>query len=282
MKKSVLIIDDEKITCEHLRRIFQNNMYEALSAFSGEEGLAILAGRGVSLVVVDLKMPGMDGLTFLREAKLLYPEIPIVVMTAHGTIETAVEAMKCGAGDFITKPFSSDEIAIVAERAIEREDLKSEVGRLRKEVIKEYSFENIISKDKKMLELFDLIKTVAETDSTVFIYGETGTGKELIAKAIHYNSLRRQGRFVSVNCGAISETLLESELFGHEKGAFTGALRRKEGRFELAEGGTLFLDEIGNISEHMQIKLLRVLQEKEFERVGGTETIRTDARIVSA
>jgi len=253
-----------------------------VTAHTGEDGLDILADREVNLVVVDLKMPGMDGLSVLKEVKLKYADLPTVVMTAHGTIETAVRAMKLGASDYLTKPFSSEEILIVAERAIEREALKSEVAQLREEILKEYSFDRIISKDKKMLEIFELIKAVAATDATVLIYGETGTGKELIASALHYNSPRRNKRFVSINCGAISETLLESELFGHEKGSFTGAIRQKRGRFEVAHDGTLFLDEIGNISEAMQIKLLRVLEEREFERVGGTDSIKVDVRIIAA
>ncbi len=282
MAHSVLIIDDERVTCDHLCRIFQGSGYETLTANRGEDGLVILEDRDVSLTIVDLKMPGMDGLSVLREAKLRYPYLPVIVMTAYGTIETAVEAMRSGASDYITKPFSSDEILIVAERAIEREELRSEVGELRREVIREYSFDNIISKNPKMEEIFQLIKTLADTNTTVAVYGETGTGKELVARAIHYNSPRRNKKFVSMNCGAVSESLLESELFGHEKGAFTGAIRRKQGRFELADGGSLFLDEIGNVSESMQVRLLRVLEEKEFERVGGTETIKSDVRIISA
>ena len=282
MVYSVLVVDDERITCDHLCRIFRAKGYETLTANRGEDGLVLLEGRDVNLLVVDLKMPGMDGLSVLREAKLRYPYLPVIVMTAYGTIETAVEAMRSGASDYITKPFSSDEILIVAERAIEREELRSEVGQLRQEVIREYSFDNIISKNHKMEDIFQLIKTLAETDTTVVVYGETGTGKELVARAIHYNSQRKNKRFVSMNCGAVSETLLESELFGHEKGAFTGAVRRKQGRFELADGGSLFLDEIGNVSENMQVRLLRVLEEKQFERVGGTETISSDVRIISA
>lgn len=282
MKHSVLIVDDERITCKHLTRIFGSEGYETETANTGEEGLRIVAEKPVSLIVVDLKMPGMDGLSVLKEVKLKYPELPMVVMTAHGTIETAVKAMKLGASDYLTKPFSSEEIVIVAERAIEREALRSEIAQLRKEILKEYSFDKIISKDKKMHEIFELISAVAATDATVLINGETGTGKELVASALHYNSPRRNKRFVSINCGAITETLLESELFGHEKGAFTGAIRQKRGRFEVAHEGSLLLDEIGNVSEAMQIKLLRVLEEREFERVGGTDSIKVDVRIIAA
>lgn len=227
-------------------------------------------------------MPNLNGLELMAKMKGLGIEVPVVVVTAHGTIEQAVQAMKMGAVNYLTKPVNYDELALVVKNAVQQQDLRQEVKRLRREVSSRYGFENIIGKNEEMQTIFDLIVDVAETDATVMIRGDTGTGKELIARALHFNSLRKNEEFVRISCAALTEILLESELFGHEKGAFTGALKTRIGRFEQADGGTLFFDEIGDIPLSTQSKLLRVLQEKEFERVGGNKTIKTDVRIISA
>jgi len=263
--------------------------HECAVASSGQAGLALVDQRAFDLIVTDYRMEGMDGIEVLKQSKMKAPGTEVLIITAYGTIELAVEAMKLGAVDFITKPFSHDEFKLKIERLLERVQERKELARisdeniyLRDELEEQFNYGEIIGKSRAMQEVYRTIEKVAATDSSVLIYGESGTGKELVARAIHKQSPRKDKPFIRVNCGALVETLLESELFGHEKGAFTGATKRKKGRFELAHQGSIFLDEIGDISPAMQLKLLRVLQEKEFERVGSEETIQVDVRVLAA
>lgn len=280
--KRVLVVDDEESFRHMLSVILAKEGYEVETASNGEEALQKAILSPFDQILCDIRMPQMDGLEFLKEIKKTGIESIIIMMSAYGTIDTAIEAMKLGAYDYISKPFKPDEIILTLRKGEEREQLRRENELLRKEVAKEYSFENIISKNEKMLNIFDVIKKVAQYKSTVLITGESGTGKELVARALHYNSDRSQNPFIPVNCGAIPENLLESELFGHIKGAFTDAIRTKKGLFEEADGGTLFLDEIGELPAPLQVKLLRVLQEGEIRRVGESKSIKIDVRIVTA
>ncbi|SFM65987.1 sigma-54-dependent transcriptional regulator [Thermodesulforhabdus norvegica] len=282
MKPIVLVVDDEKNWLIVLEEILEDEGYEVLTADNAREALQIAMNNDVDVVVTDMKMPEIDGITFLDRLHRAKPDVPIIMMTAYGTVEKAVEAMKKGAFDYICKPFTNEEFLVVVSKALEHFRLVSAKKELQREVEERYRFSNIVGKSPVMKKLFDTIEKIAPSKATVLITGESGTGKELIARAIHYHSPRRDKPFVSVNCGALPETLLESELFGHEKGAFTGAVQRRKGRFELAHEGTLFLDEISEMSPHLQVKLLRVLQEMEFERVGGMETIRVDVRVIAA
>jgi two-component system response regulator AtoC len=252
------------------------------TASNGEEGLKKITLSPFDQILCDIRMPQMDGMEFLREAQKMGVDATIIMMSAYGTIDTAIEAMKLGAYDYISKPFKPDEIILTLKKAEERERLRRENELLRKEVQKEYSFKNIISKNEKMQSIFDVIKKVAPYKSTILITGESGTGKELIARALHYSSDRSQSPFIPINCGAIPENLLETELFGHAKGAFTDAIRTKKGLFEEADGGTLFLDEIGELPIQLQVKLLRVLQDGEIRRVGESKSIQIDVRIITA
>jgi len=278
----VLLIDDEPILLVTVSDALAKGGYTVEMAENGQKGLMMFQEGSFDIVLLDMVMPDMSGMDILREIKGLYPQTIVVMITAHGTIEKAVEAMKLGVHDFIAKPFSLDELILKLQNISSFQCLKEENVYLRQQLEKKYHFGNLIGKSDKMQEIYELIKTVSQTDSTVLIQGESGTGKELVANAIHFNSRRKNDPFIKVSCAALSETILESELFGHEKGAFTGAIQRKLGRFELANKGTLFLDEIGDISPTVQIKLLRVLQEREFERVGGTKTVHVDVRIISA
>jgi DNA-binding NtrC family response regulator len=290
MPKRILIVDDEKVFSGYLDQILTRKGFESKVAHNGEEALAACEQSEFDLILSDIKMPKMNGLELLKRLRERsqqagserLTDIAFVIMTAHGSIETAVEAMKLGASDYITKPFNAQEVLMVIEKVFEQQRLQEENRYLRGEVLGKYNVENILSQSPKMERVFELIANVAVTDSTVLVQGETGTGKELVARAIHYSSKRKRNKFIAINCGALAENLLESELFGHEKGSFTGAIRQKIGKFELADQGTLLLDEIGNVSSQMQIKLLRVLQERQFERVGGTRTIETDVRIIAA
>ncbi|HFB68526.1 MAG TPA: sigma-54-dependent Fis family transcriptional regulator, partial [Calditrichae bacterium] len=282
MKTRILIVDDEIDALDLMEELFQKNGYETFTARNGLEALSHIRQHEPDIMISDLVMPEMDGMALLDVVSKKYPDVAVIMITAHGTIETAVEAMKKGAKDYILKPLRLDEILAKVETISQLKSLIRENQYLREKLAQKYNFDSIIGKNKKMLELFELIKDVAKTSSTVLIRGESGTGKELIAHAIHFNSDRVKKPFVKVNCAVLAENLLESELFGHVKGAFTGAIKDKMGRFELAHGGTIFLDEIGDISPNMQLKLLRVLQEGEFERVGGTETIKVDVRIIAA
>jgi two-component system response regulator AtoC len=282
VKTRILIVDDEVDALDLMEELFLKHGYETFTARNGMEALAIINEQEPDILISDMVMPEMDGIKLLEVIGKKYPDISVIMITAHGTIETAVETMKKGAKDYILKPLRLDEILAKVETISQLKSLMKENLYLREKLSQKYNFNNIIGKNRKMLELFDLIKDIAKTGSTVLINGESGTGKELIANAIHFNSDRIKKPFVKVNCGVLAENLLESELFGHVKGSFTGAIRDKMGRFEIANGGTIFLDEIGDISPNMQLKLLRVLQEGEFERVGGTETIKVDVRIIAA
>jgi two-component system response regulator HydG len=286
----VLIIDDNETIRLGLQHTIKKMGHTALVAASGDEGVATFTGHSrVDFVITDLKMDGMSGVEVLRRIRELDPDVPSMIITAFGTVETAVEAMKLGAFDFLTKPFETEVVRLKVERALElsaarraRRKLQAENEYLQAENAPRYRFADLIGASDKMQHVFKTVQKVAATDSTVFIAGESGTGKELVARAIHEHSRRAKGPFIKVNCGALTETLLESELFGHEKGSFTGAVRQKLGRFELADGGTLFLDEIGDVPASMQVKLLRALQEQEFERVGGESTVKVDVRVISA
>jgi DNA-binding NtrC family response regulator len=278
----ILVVDDEMIVREALSNYLREDGYEAVAVETGEEALKKVEGERWNVLFVDLKMPGMDGLAVLREVKKITSDLPVIIITAYASIDSAVQAMKDGAYDYIVKPFDPEAIALVVEKVVEHQRLVQENILLRERLDQEYKFEEIIGKSHPMQEIFELVKNVAESDASVLITGESGTGKELIARALHANSPRRYNPFITASCGAMTEGLLESELFGHEKGAFTGALYTKKGRFELAEGGTLFLDEIGEISPKTQVDLLRVLDEKGFMRVGGVDQITVNVRILSA
>jgi two-component system response regulator AtoC len=280
--KRVLIVDDEENFRHMLSVILKKEGYDVEAASNGEEALQKVTLSPYDQVLCDIRMPKMDGLDFLNEAKKAGVDSTIIMMSAYGTVDIAIEAIKLGAYDYISKPFKPDEVILTLKKAEERERLRRENELLRKEVKKEYSFENIISKNKQMQKIFEVITKVAQYKSTILITGESGTGKELVARALHYNTDRAQNPFVAVNCGAIPENLLESELFGHAKGAFTDAIRTKKGLFEEADGGTLFLDEIGELPPQLQVKLLRVLQEGEIRRIGESKPIQVDVRIVAA
>ncbi len=281
-KFTVLVVDDE----EPILRVMQANLeregFIVKTATDGQAALGILQSDSVDTIIADYLMPQMNGLELLHRMREMGVDIPMIIVTAYGTIEQAVQAMKMGAFNYLTKPINYDELISIVHKAVEQRALTMEVQRLRQEITSQYGFDQIVGQNEKMQQIFALIQDVAETDATVLIRGETGTGKELIARALHFNSSRKNQPFVRVNCPAITETLLESELFGHEKGAFTGAIKTRIGRFEQADGGTIFLDEVGDLPLSLQSKLLRVLQEKEFERVGGNRTIKVDVRIISA
>jgi len=280
--ETILIVDDEKNYPRILGAVLEEEGFEILTANSGKEALELLEVSDVDLVLTDMKMPSMDGIDLLERIKTREPDLPVIMMTAHGTVDKAVEAMQKGAYSYILKPFDNERLILYVNKAIAMYRVVKENRRLRSAVSSRYSFGNLIGKSKAMQDMFDLIRKVAPTGATVLIQGESGTGKELVAKSIHFNSPRRDKPFVAVNCAALAETLLESELFGHEKGAFTGAVATKKGRFELADGGTLFLDEIGELTPALQVKLLRVLQEKVIERVGGARPIPVDIRVIAA
>ncbi len=280
-RRSILVVDDQESHRDLAHSVLSAAGFLVQTAASGTEALARLRADVFGLVLTDQLMPEMSGLDLMGKVRTFLPDLPVVIVTGHGTIDTAVSAMKAGAADFIQKPFSPEELLLVVRRVLERQDLMEEVRTLRVQVGDQYRFDRIISKSPKMAVVFDMMRNMSDLDTTVLITGETGTGKELAAHAIHMNSNRRGQRFVRINCGALSETLLESELFGHERGAFTGAVQARRGKFEYAAGGMLLLDEIGDISVSMQVKLLRVLQEKEIQRVGGNETIPVDVRILA-
>lgn len=279
---TILIVDDEKNYLVVLEALLGPEGYEIITTDNADNALRLIEESDLDLVITDMKMPGMNGMNLLEDAKRINSDLPIIIMTAYGTIEMAVEAMKKHAYDYIEKPFKNEQLKLTVKKALNNYRLVKENRLLSEALSDKYKFGNIIGKSRPMQEIYDLINKVSQTKTSVLITGASGTGKELIANAIHYNSPRKDKPFISVNCGALTETLLESELFGHEKGAFTGAISMKKGRFELANGGTLFLDEVGEMPPPLQVKLLRVLQEMEFERVGGTKTIDVDVRILSA
>jgi len=283
MKKPfILLIDDDP----SLRRVIEYSLaesgYSVLPAASGEEGLALFQKEPCDAVITDITMPGISGMEVLVKVRKADPNVPVIVITAYGTIESAVSAMKQGAFDYITKPFNRDELRITLERALKMRRLEKENVRLRAEVIDRYRFDAIVGNSEKIREVIALAGRVAPSDATVLVTGESGTGKELLARGIHYSSGRAEGPFVAVNCAAIPENLIESELFGHVKGAFTGAVRDREGKFELADGGTLFLDEIGDLRVDLQAKILRALQERTIDRVGGVKQVDLDVRVIAA
>ncbi|ADY13107.1 sigma-54-dependent transcriptional regulator [Sphaerochaeta globosa] len=285
MKRSILICDDEKNIRSGLAMAMELEGYESVQASDGQEAWEKINKLGVDLVITDLRMPKMSGEDLLKKISGAYPRMPVIILTGHGTIETAVEAMRGGAVDFFTKPVDLDRLSLVVKKALSDTDLYAEHERLKEEVEQlraRNRYDRIIGKSQKMVELMDTVSQVATTKASVLITGESGVGKELVADAIHELSNRSKGPFIKVHCAALTASLLESELFGHEKGSFTGAVKEKKGRFELADGGTIFLDEIGEIDAPTQVKLLRVLQEKQFERVGGEKSITVDVRIVCA
>ena len=279
---NVLIVDDEKRMVSLLKGILEEEGYEVTGAESGQEAIDQLKRGEFDVVLTDLRMSPVDGMAVLKESQKLQPSCEVVIMTAYASADTAVEAMKAGALDYIIKPFKTEELLLLLQRIADNRSLRDENRGLRRALGERYRFDNIISQSKAMNDVLHQAMQVAETSTTVLLRGESGTGKELIARVIHQSSPRREQAMVRVNSSALPDTLLESELFGHEKGAFTGAHTMHRGKFEIANGGTLFLDEIGDISQAMQVKLLRVLQEKEFDRVGGKQTIKTDARVIAA
>lgn len=280
--KHLLLVEDEAPLREAIGEQLADRGYHVVQADSGETALARLSEFAFDVIVTDLRLPGIDGSAVVDAAVERYPEIVAVVVTGYGTVKDAVEAIKRGAWDFVNKPFQIDELLHVLDSALEQRRLKSENAYLRAQLDARYRFEGLIGKSRPMARLFQLLETVAPTSSTILISGETGTGKEIVARAIHHNSPRRMHRFVALNCSAIPETLLEAELFGHVRGAFTGAVGNRQGRLEQAHKGTLFLDEVGTMSGALQMKLLRVLQEREFERVGDSHTTKVDVRVISA
>jgi two-component system response regulator PilR (NtrC family) len=278
----ILVVDDERSMRELLAIVLKREGYDVLLAEDGRSAVSALEREAIDLLISDVRMPDMTGVDVLRAAKVVDREIPGIMITAFASTETAVEALRLGAADYLTKPFDVDELRIVVRNALERRQLRRENALLRRALHKAHRFGDIIGRSGAMLAVFDLIDTIAPTNSTVLVTGESGTGKELVARAIHARSARRERPFVALNCGALTETLLESELFGHVRGAFTGAATTKKGLVELADKGTIFLDEISETSPMMQVKLLRVLQERRFRRVGGTDEIEADIRIVAA
>ena len=280
--ETILIVDDEKHYRLILSEVLQEEGYHSFTAASGMEALDILKSQIIDLVLTDVKMPGMTGIDLLDKIKEINPDLPVIIMTAFGSVEKAVEAMQKGAYTFVLKPFENEALIAHIAKSISMYRIVQENARLRDAIQTRYQFDNIIGKSKPMQKLYEIIRKVAPTNAAVLIEGESGTGKELVAQSIHYNSRRKDFPLVAVNCAAFAESLLESELFGHEKGAFTGATALKKGRFELADKGTLFLDEIGELSMPLQVKLLRVLQEKSIERVGGTTPIPVDFRLIAA
>ncbi len=279
--KRILIVDDELSVRESLKLILQDQ-YKILIANDAKEALVLFERENPNLVLLDIILPEMDGITVLKRIREMDATVPVIMLTATRMVKTAVEAMKLGATDYLSKPFEIEELKLIIEKAITTKDLEQEVKYLRSEITRRYSFKSIIGKSREMQEVYAKIEQIADTRTTVLVTGESGTGKELVARALHYNSTRKERPFIAINCAALPETLIESELFGHERGAFTDAQVRKVGQFELADNGTLFLDEVADLSLATQAKLLRVLQEKEFTRVGGTRTIRVDVRLITA
>ena len=282
MRRNILIIEDDKNTKEGLKKFLEMEKYNVAAFEKGEEAISYLEQNKIDIILSDMRMPGMNGIEILKKSKKISPSTFVIILTAYGTVDNAVEAMKLGAYDYLTKPLNLDKLSIVVQRALSYRKLKEDYELLKQEVNKRYSFENIIGQSKKMKQIFDMISQVAPTRATVLIQGESGTGKELIAKAIHHQSDRKDKNFIAVQCSTLSKGVLESELFGHEKGAFTGAIESRQGRFELANEGTLFLDEISEIPSSVQVKLLRVLEERQIERVGASKTITVDVRIIAA
>jgi len=282
VKPVIIIVDDEKNTREGLKDAFAGGKYKILLADSGKKALELFKKERIDIMLADLKMPGMDGIALMQKVKQINPSTIFIILTAYGTIETAVNAIHQGAYDFITKPVNLDELDILIKRSLSARKMEMENVLLKKQINKRYGFENIIGNSQEMEHIFEIVNQVAPTKAGVLITGESGTGKELVAHAIHINSPRAKAPFIDVHCASLAETLLESELFGHEKGAFTGAVQARTGRFELADHGTLFLDEISEMNIATQVKLLRVLETRRFQRVGGTKNISVDIRMIAA
>ena len=280
--KDILLVDDDRLILETISEVLRRKALGFETATSVEEALSILHDETFRVVLTDVKMPGQDGYSLLRSIKSFHPDTEVVVLTGFGSVEGAVSALKEGAYDYILKPFEREALESVIARALEKSHLVSETKELRKLLMDKYRFHNVITRDERLLKTLDLLETVADSGATIMITGETGTGKELVARSVHFSSNRKTRPFVKVNCSAIPEGLLESELFGHEKGAFTHATARRMGKFEYANGGTIFLDECADIPRGIQVKLLRVFEQKEFERVGSNETIRVDVRVIAA
>jgi len=278
----ILVVDDESIVRESLHDWLDSVGHKVVTAESGEEALRIIKQKKIKIMLADLIMPGMNGIELMKKAREIVPTISTVIITAHGTIQTAITAIREGAYDYVEKPFCPEKVELLIKNLVEHQNLIEENISLRRKIEDRFRFEGIIAKSPKMLKIFELIKTIAPTTATVLIIGETGTGKEVIARAIHHQSQRRNKPFIATSCAALPESLLESELFGHEKGSFTGAVERKKGKFEAGDRGTLFLDEIGEINANTQVHLLRVLEEKMITRVGGNEEIAVDVRVISA
>ncbi|MGA2378272.1 MAG: sigma-54 dependent transcriptional regulator [Spirochaetia bacterium] len=282
MKLTILVADDEKNIREGLREALALDGYEVATASDGREALDSITRGDVDLLITDLKMPRLSGEELLKSVTAQFPTMPVIILTGHGTIESAVQAMHDGAYDFLTKPVNLDRLSLLVKRALASRELAVQNRAMQEELERRSGFASIIGRSAEMKQVFEMVRQVAPSRSSVLITGESGSGKEMIAEALHYNSPRKDKPFIKLHCAALTESLLESELFGHEKGAFTGAIARKRGRFELAHLGTLFLDEIGEINQNVQIKLLRVLEEKKFERVGGEETVEVDVRLIAA
>lgn len=282
MKGKILVIDDEKLKRVTLKTQLEEDDYEVEIGENAFVGLEHLGRSSFDVVITDLRMPSMDGLTFLREIKRLSPETEVILMTAFGTIENAVAAMQEGAYDYLTKPFPYEELAIKLDRLLQHRKGKVQIAALQRKIQSQYGYQNLIGRSKAMQIVFEKAEAVADSDTTILIQGVTGTGKEMLANALHYNSHRKNGPFIKLSCAILSREILESELFGHEQGAFTGASRRKRGRFELADKGTIFLDEVDDIPFELQVKLLRVIEEKTFERVGGEQSLAVDVRVICA
>ncbi len=281
VKRTIFVVDDEKSHRMMLRAHLEEEGFEVVEATDGQDAVERVKERPFDLVLIDIRMPIMDGMEALKHIKKITPAVPVIMMTAYGSINSAVEALKSGAEDYLPKPLDMDEILIKIKKALRFKQLEEENLLNRERLGTRFDFSSIIGRSPKMKELFETLSMVAPTEATVLLLGESGTGKEIVANAIHQNSEKKERPYVKVNCAALPETLLESELFGHEKGAFTGALYKKKGRFELADEGTIFLDEIGEMSVLTQTKILRVLQEMEFEAVGGTKTVRVHVRIIA-
>ncbi len=282
MKYNIVIADDEKNTREGLKWALERKNLNIALAADGEEALQVIRSQPVDILLTDLKMPKLDGIELLNHVRSESASTEVVMLTGHGTVESAVDAMKAGAFDYLIKPINIDELNMLVDRILANRALKDENAQLREQVEQRFGMDNIVGRSEVMTRVFNKVRTVAPSRANILLYGESGTGKELIANAIHQHSPRKHRPFVKINCGALPLTLLESELFGYEKGAFTGAVKQKPGRFELADGGTILLDEIGETGPEFQVRLLRVLQEGTFERVGGTETIKTDVRVIAA
>jgi DNA-binding NtrC family response regulator len=282
MISRILVVDDQVSFCQHIQAILHREGYQVVVANNTEQALDALTSRPFDILLTDMKMPGTDGLELFRMAEKIDPDISGIIMTAFGSIKSAVTSIKHGMSDYLQKPFDPELLLMTVEKVLREKQMLKEIRDLRKAIDQKYAFGNIIGKNHEMQKIYELIQKLAPTDARVLIIGETGVGKELVAKSIHFNSPRKEKPFVGINCAALAENLLETELFGYEKGAFTGAFQTKRGKFEYAEGGTIFLDEVGDILPNMQAKLLRVLQEKKFERVGGNDSIDVDVRIISA